>query len=174
MLSALLLVAVLGVCVLMLWASYKIEPHWVSKNGNRVICYGQALTHRGESLGRWRELRINKVGDDAVEVLPRRGSLIVERPTGDAMRVSGLLGRRRFRRPTYWKVAGQPPTAVRNRVVYMLDGNDEPGMPAMIAIRVPAKSKAIPMLDAVRVNRSKSASRPSPKTTQSADQPDPD
>ena len=68
MLSALVLIGVLAACVLMLWLSYKIEPHWVSKDGNRLICYGQALSRGGTTSGRWRELRINRINNDTLEV----------------------------------------------------------------------------------------------------------
>jgi len=174
MLSALLLVGVLGVCVLLLWLSYKIEPHWVSKEGDRLICYGQALGRNGTSTGRWRELRVNRISDDTVEVRTRRGSLAVETPSGNPIRITSAFGRQRHvRRASYWKVAGQTPSPARNRVLYMLDGNNDPSMPDMIAIRVPVKSKAIPMLESLRVNRSQSASRRSPGKTQAADQPDP-
>jgi hypothetical protein len=170
--SALLLIGVLALCGLMLWASYKIEPHWVSKDGDRLICYGQALSRNGQSSGRWRELRISKVRDDTVEVRPRRGSLAVDRPS-DAMHLRPGMGKQRHvRKATYWKVVGQTPCTTRNRVMYMLDGNNDPGMPDMIAIRLPVKSKAVAMLDAMIVKRSASASRPSPGTQQPADQPD--
>jgi hypothetical protein len=172
--SALVLIGVLVVCALMLWLSYKIEPHWVSKNGDRLICYGQALSRTGASTGRWRELRINRINDDTVEVRTRRGSLAVETPSGNPIRITSAFGRQRhIRKATYWKVAGQSPSPMRNRVLYMLDGNNEPSMPDMIAIRVPANSKAIPMLESLRLNRAKSASRPSPGTSRAVDPPDP-
>ena len=175
MLSALVLIGVLAACVLMLWLSYKIEPHWVSKDGNRLICYGQALSRGGTTSGRWRELRINRINNDTLEVRPRRGSLAVETPSGNPMRITSAFGRQRHvRKATYWKVAGQtPPSATGKRVLYMLDGNNEPSMPEMIAIRVPANSKAIPMLESLRVSRL-DASRQSRGTTRSADQPDRD
>lgn len=174
MVSILAFCAIFAVCGLMLWGSYKIEPHWVSKNGDRLICYGQGITRDGEVSGRWRELRISRVRDDTVEVRPRRGSLAVDRPMGNPMRITASLGRNRhIRKATYWKVAGQQPSPVRNRVLYMLDGNNEPSMPEMIAIRVPKTSRAIPMLDALHLNRAPTASRRNPGTTQSGDQPDP-
>jgi len=172
-LSALVLAGVLAACGLMLWLSYKIEPHWVSKDGNRLICYGQALSRGGTSTGRWRELRINRVSDDTLEVRTRRGSLAVDTPSGNPMRMTSAFGRQRHvRKATYWKVAGLTPAAKTDkRVLYMLDGNNEPSMPEMIAIRIPAKSKAIPMLESLRVSR-QSASRQSRGTTPEADQPD--
>ena len=175
MFSALVLIGVLAVCALMLWLSYKIEPHWVSKSGDRLICYGQSISRSGSSTGRWRELRVSRVSDDTLEVRTRRGSLAVEAPSGNPLRMTSGFGRQRYvRKATYWKVAGQATSPMRNRVLYMLDGNDEPSMPEMIAIRVPANSKAIPMLEGLRLNRAPTASRHRPETTQAADRPDPD
>ena len=160
--SALLFIAVVAVCVLMLWASYKMEPHWVSKDGERMICYGQGLSRNGISEGRWRELRVSKVRHDTVEVKPRRGSLAVSRPTGAA--ASNLL-RRRMPKSSYWKVVGQTETPIRNRVMYILDGNNDEGLPDMIAVRLPAKSKAIAMLESMSTNRTPSRTTPRSNTT---------
>ena len=156
MASVLLFLAVVAVCVLMLWASVKMEPHWVSKDGERMICYGQGLSRGGKSEGRWRELRISKVRHDTVEVRPRRGSLAVDRPNGTVGVAASLL-RRRGPKTSYWKVIGQAPTPLRNKVMYILDGNNDEGMPDMIAVRLPAKSKAIATLESIAVNRTPGA-----------------
>lgn len=162
MASFLLFVGVVGVCLLMLWASHKMEPHWVSKDGERMICFGQGLQRGGQTIGRWRELRINKVREDTVEVRPRRGSLSNGSSTGAA----GLL-KRRVPKASYWTVAGPVETPLRNRVMYILDGNNEPDLPDLIAIRLPAKSRAIPMLEAMTNNaaRNRSASSTRASTT---------
>ncbi len=174
MASALLLLAVVGGCLFLLWLSYKIEPHWVSKDGERMICFGQGFSRSGASSGRWRELRISRVGPDRVEVRPRRGSLAVEHPAGGAATLMApLTGRRRVRKATHWKVAGQTDSTIKNRVMYMLDGNTDPGMPEMIAIRLPIKSRAIPMLEEIALRRSANASKPNPGTPRWADRPDP-
>ncbi len=148
--SFLLFSGVVAVCGLMLWASYKMEPHWVSKDGERMICYGQCLSRGGRSVGRWRELRISRIRPDTLEVRPRRGSLTAEIPgTRSAGSIAGGLVRRRGPKTSYWKVAGKTETPLRNRVMYILDGNTDANLPDLIAIRLPSKSKAIPMLEAM-------------------------
>jgi len=175
MTSALLLAAVLGGCVLLLWLANRIEPHWVSKNGERLICYGQGINPNRRPSGRWRELRISRASDDTLEVRTRRGSLAVDDMAGgDLMRLTAPFSRRRHvRQATYWKVAGPAPSPDNKRVIYMLDGNNDPNMPELIAIRLPTNSRAIPMLEELRLNR-QNASQPSPRTSRSADRPDPD
>ena len=148
--SFLLFAGVIAVCGLMLWASYKMEPHWVSKDGERMICYGQCLSRGGRSVGRWREMRISKIRPDTLEVRPRRGPLSSETPGArSAGSIAGGLVRRRGPKTSHWKVAGKTETPLRNRVMYILDGNTDPNLPDLIAIRLPAKSKAIPMLEAM-------------------------
>ncbi|MCU1365536.1 MAG: hypothetical protein JWN39_1175 [Ilumatobacteraceae bacterium] len=189
MASVLILIAVVGGCGLMLWASHKMEPHWVSKDGDRMICFGQGMSRNGLPSGRWRELRISTTHGNRVEVRPRRGSLAIERPTGSMASAAGLVKRRGPKSST-WSVVGQTETPLRNRVLYILGGNTDPNMPDMIAIRLPAKSKAIPVLEAIAVNRTDGAAvreattrAPStrattprtgrPGTPRSADRPDP-
>lgn len=189
MASVLILIAVVGGCGLMLWASHKMEPHWVSKDGERMICFGQGMSRNGVPSGRWRELRISTTYGNRVDVRPRRGSLAVERPTGTMASALGIV-RRRGPQGSTWTVVGQTDTPLRNRVLYILGGNTDPNMPDMIAIRLPAKSKAIPVLEAIATNRTDRApsravdaqaptTRPTtlrtgrPGRPRSADRPDP-
>ncbi|MCU1398012.1 MAG: hypothetical protein JWN62_1121 [Acidimicrobiales bacterium] len=184
MASVLILIAVIGGCGLMLWASHKMEPHWVSKDGERMICFGQGMSRNGVPSGRWRELRISTTYGNRVEVRPRRGSLAIDRPTGSMASAAGLV-RRRGPKGSTWSVVGQTETPLRNRVLYILGGNTDPNMPDMIAIRLPAKSKAIPVLEAIATNRTDGApiraTTPEattprtgrPGTPRSADRPDP-
>ncbi len=166
--SLLLFVGVAAGCALMLWGSYKIEPHWVSKDGERLVCYGQGISRQGASHSRWREMRISKVRNDMVEVRPRRGSLSLDRPGPNPIK-------RRVQRVSHWKVLGQSPTPPRGRVVYLLSGSTDPGMPEMVALRLPAKSRAILMLESVAMNKTAvSASKPNRGTHQSEVQPDQD
>ena len=174
MTSVLLFVALFGGCGLMLWGSSRIEPHWVSKDGERLICYGQAIDRQGRELGRWREMRVTKVRDDTIEVRPRHGSL-------DADRFSNMSGFARGRkkphskRATYWRVGGATTAAPRNRTIFLLEGSDDSHLPFMLAIRVPNNSRAIPMLQGVSQYRSRiSASTSSPETSQSEERPDQD
>ena len=168
--SFLLFTGVVAICLLMLWASYKMEPHWVSKDGERMICYGQCLTRGGQSVGRWRELRINRVQPNMLEVRPRRGSLSVDTPgSRSAGGVVGGMMRRRGPKSSVWKVSGRMETPLRNRVVYVLDGNTDPNMPDLIAIRLPAKSRAVSMLEELATR----PAEPSRETGRSVAQPDP-
>jgi hypothetical protein len=164
--SALLYIGVAAACALMLWASYKIEPHWVSKDGERLVCYGQGLGRDGAPQGRWREMRVRKTSGHMVEVRPRRGSLSVAGSGVNPMK-------RRAQRVSHWKVIGQSPMPPRKRVVYLLGSSTDPGMPEMVALRLPANSRAIPMLESLATNKTAvSASQPSRGTPRSEAQPD--
>ena len=183
MTSILLLLAALGVCGLMLWGSYKIEPHWVSKDGQRFVCYGQGISNRGESYGRWRELRVTKMRDGTVELRPRHGSLVKDRHAAgmSSARTTPMarVVKRQSQRITYWKVNGASPDPPPRRIVYFLTGNDDPTMPEMLALRLPLKSRAIPMLESLATNKSKYVSEllssaRNQGTTQSEEQPDQD
>jgi hypothetical protein len=175
MASTLSFLAIVAVCSLMLWAAYRIEPHWVSKDAQRMVCYGQGLGRDGQSDGRWREVRVAKVRDDTVEVRPRRGSLMNAGRDRSVPTARSLVPKR-LPKASYWKVIGPSETPPRRRAVYLLDGGHDPGLPFMFALRMPANSKAIPMLDAVAANRyattPTTASTPSPETPQSAEPPD--
>lgn len=175
MASTLSFLAIASVCGLMLWAAYRIEPHWVSKDAQRMVCYGQGLGRNGQSDGRWREVRVSKVGEDTIEVRPRRGGLtsgVRERMPAN----SRTQLHRRLPKASYWKVIGPSDAAPKRRAVYLLDGNQSDGLPFMFALRLPAKSRAIPMLDAIAANRYSSPASTSspltPGTTQSVEQPD--
>jgi hypothetical protein len=176
MASVLSFIAVVAVCAALWWFAYKLEPHWVSRDGQRVVCYGQALDKHGAAQGRWRELRVSKVKSNTVEVRVRRGSLVVDRyAKGSGISLAGDIVRRRGKRPSYWRVVGQTPDPPRKKVVYLLNSPNDQELPEMLAIRLPANSKSIPMLESVSVNRVADRvrpSQPSPGTLQSEDQPD--
>ncbi|MEO7398615.1 MAG: hypothetical protein ABIW84_08635 [Ilumatobacteraceae bacterium] len=185
MTPTLVFVAVLVVCGLMLWGSYKIEPHWVSRDGERVVCYGQGISNRGEPYGRWRELRLTKLRNGTVEVRPRHGSIVKDRHA-DGASIAGVAGmagfagamkKRRGQRISYWRVNGASADPPPRRIIYLLDGNDDPAMPELIAIRLPTKSRAIPMLEELAINKSKLVkdllSARHPETPRPPEQPDP-
>lgn len=186
MASTLAFVAILGLCALMLWGSYKIEPHWVSKDARRLVCYGQGMSNRGEPYGRWRELRLTIMGNGTVEVRIRHGTLAKDRHT-DGTRMASVSPfargtfKRGVKRVSYWRVNGASPDPPPRRIVYLLDGNDDPTMPELLAIRLPARSRAIPMLEELAINKSKlvtdlmASGRKSPTypgTQQPEEQPD--
>jgi hypothetical protein len=175
MASTLSFLAIVAVCSFMLWASYRIEPHWVSKDAQRMVCYGQGLGRDGQSDGRWREVRVAKVREDTVEVRPRRGSLMGAGRDRSMTNARSTL-HRRLPKASYWKVIGPSETPPKRRAVYLLDAGNDQGLPFMFALRLPANSKAIPMLDALAANRygtnPATASRPTPEMPQSAEPPD--
>ncbi len=176
MASVLSFIALVAVCAAMWWFAYKLEPHWVSRDGQRVVCYGQPLDKHGASQGRWRELRVTKVKSNTVEVRVRRGSLVVDRyAQRGGVSLAGDIVKRRGKKPTYWRVVGQTPDPPRKKVVYLLNSPNDQELPEMLAIRLPANSKAIPMLESVSVSRTAERGQPSqlsPGTLQSEDQPD--
>jgi hypothetical protein len=73
-LSWLLLIAFLGGCVLLLWLSRRIEPHWVSKDGQQFTCrVAELFPDRGE-VGPWSEARVAINGDDGLTVAVKPSS----------------------------------------------------------------------------------------------------
>lgn len=114
------------------WVGFRIEPHWVSKDGGRFLCNGQLMDAHGEPLGRWRETRV---------VLETNGGVRIDQ-------------KRRFRhRVTYWKMTAESDSPPRKRAVFVLRGHDDGGVAAMMALRLPSNSKALPHLRALLQRR---------------------
>jgi hypothetical protein len=125
-------VVVLAVLAAMAWGAYRIEPHWVSRDGQRFLCMGQQLSDRHTTVGRWNEVRVAALPDGALLVDQRR-----------------RLGRSK---PSarVWNVVSRLPDAPRkNLVAYLLRGRNEDGVAVEMLLRLPAKSKAIAVLDSV-------------------------
>lgn len=110
---------------LLAWLGFRIEPHWVSKDAHRFLCTGQLMSHLGEPVGRWRETRviINSSGDAQVD-------------------------QKRFlrRNSSMWSVSAESPEPPRRRVVFLLRGHTADGQSAMLALKLPTKSRAIAVL----------------------------
>jgi hypothetical protein len=138
------LAAIIAVCVGMLYLASRIEPHWVSKDDSRFLSTAQELDQWGTAFGRRHEVRVNIDPDDNVLHLSRRSML---RPT------SGV-----------WTISAKVPTPPRGRVIYLLKrvGEAPPtksrlgGRSATVepdtgqmALRLPAKSRVVPILDAM-------------------------
>lgn len=155
--SFLAFLAIFALCGLMLWGSYQIEPHWVSKDGERLICYGQSMTSQGQPIGRWREVRVSRAEHGKVEVRTRRGSLAAkDRSPETSLQLSrmGTLVKERGQRASFWRVSGASEDPPPRKVIYLLDGNTDTGMPDLIALRMPTSSRAIPMLESMAVKKS--------------------
>jgi len=126
-LSWLLLIAFLGGCVLLLWLARRIEPHWVSKDGQQFTCrVAELYPDRGE-VGPWSEARVAINGDDALTVAVKPKLL---RLPGHRSPIRVL------------RVAGRADSDRKGLVVYMLTGPE-----AQMALRIPKRSRAIAMLD---------------------------
>lgn len=117
----------IALCVGLGWVAVKIEPHWVSRDGRRMLCMGQLLDHQGTPRGRWRETRV---------IIPTSGQLQVDQ-------------KRLLRRSTsYWSLEQQapPPSGRSRKAVFLLRGHDPDGSAALLALKLPAKSRAVPVL----------------------------
>lgn len=115
----------IAVCGLLGWLAFRIEPHWVSKDGHRFLCNAQRLTARGEPETRWRETRVIVNNADQVQVDQKR-----------FMR----------RTSTFWQVVSRSEDPPRGREVFLLTGFDDRGTPVMLALRLPKKSRAVATL----------------------------
>ena len=126
MLSWVLLVLFLAGCVLLLWLSRRIEPHWVSKDGQQFTCRVADLAPERGEVGPWSEARVAINGDDAVTVAVK--PKLFRRPGARTpIRIMRVRGRADSDRP--------------GLVVYLLTGETQ------MALRVPRRSRAVATLD---------------------------
>ena len=109
-------VIIVGCAGLLAWAAFRIEPHWCSKDGSRMIARAQQLSQPNRSAARWNEVRVF-VDEDTVVLRTR------------AMRSTGLRGE--------YRVVGKSPTPPKKQEIYVLRGEHE------VLIRVPKDSRAI-------------------------------
>lgn len=159
---------VVGGLVGMAWLAYRIEPHWVSKDGERFICNGQRLSAQFVPEGRWRETRGAVMPDGAVLISHRRD----RRP--QRLGARALAGRQRSgvtQQPpsrtggTFWTVTGRAPTSPRRSLTtFVLRRRDDNGQLVHLVLRIPIKSRAVAILDRVSVDPYRPASPPDPGT----------
>ncbi len=112
------------------YAAFRVDPHWVSKDGQRFICHGQLVDQYGNTLQNWREYRFEVIDDK--RIFGRRRS----RWTRSAQGV--------------WRVAAKSDNPPRKREVYLLTSAESDNTDQM-AIRMPASSRAVPVLEAMRL-----------------------
>lgn len=111
---------VLGGLALLAWIGFRIEPHWVSKDGRRMLCSGQTMNHLGMPSGRWRETRVY-VDDEGKAIIDQKKML---RHTA-----------------TVWTVTAESPDPPKRRTVFLLRSHAD-GRSAMLALKLPATSRA--------------------------------
>jgi hypothetical protein len=123
----------------MYYVAYRIEPHWVSKDGHRFICTAQVMNHHGIPRSGWREYRVEVRWDGSVAT--RRRSRWVR---ADART---------------WRMKAKSDDAPKRKAIYLLGAQRSDRETSeqhwnaadddLLAIRLPASSRAIPVLDAL-------------------------
>ena len=129
MFSWLLLALFLAACVILIWFSRRIEPHWVSKDGQRFTCRVADLAPEIGEVGPWNEARVTVTGEANLITVAVKPKLF--RKTS------------RYRPVELMRVEGRTDSDSSNLVVYMLGGD------APMALRVPKRSRAVATLDAL-------------------------
>ena len=125
MTDAFWLILLIAGAIGMLVLASRIEPHWASKDGRTFTCRIQELATDGRSGSRWMDAKASII--DGRIVLVRRGLL-----------------RARHRPEPARSVLTRTTGGEARFAIFLLDGNDK-----LIAMRVPAKSKAATTLDAL-------------------------
>lgn len=121
----LLFVAVMGG---MWWFASRIEPHYSSKDGTRFLCNGQEIVDN-EPFGRKRETRVTVMPDGVLNVSQKR----------------------RLRRTNErWALVGKSPEPPKGKQIYLLQQfADGKWLPDQMSLHIPAKSRVVPVLDAL-------------------------
>lgn len=120
--SVLVTIGFIAVLAVLGWVAFRMEPHWVSKDGQRLIARVCELQTDGRT-GRWREARISITADRVLEISPR-----------------GLLGANLRGR---WTVIGRTANPPARLQIFLLSGEPD------LLLRVPASSRAVAHLDEI-------------------------
>lgn len=110
------------------WFAYGMDPHYSSKDGTRFLSNTQEFMG-GRSLARKRESRCSVLPDGSLHVVQKAGLR---------------------RRMQVWTLTGKQPHPKKALTIYVAQRR-EPGDPAplQLMIRVPNRSRAVPVLDRV-------------------------
>ncbi len=126
--DVLLMLLALAACAGLLYLGYRIEPHHVSRKGDRFLCTGQWLSPQGEADGPKREVWINVMGTGQLQVDTKR----------------------RLRHDvTNWSLEGKAASPPPRKAVYVLRTITSLGTTERMTIKIPAKSRAVASLDAM-------------------------
>ncbi len=137
----------------MWWVAYRMEPHWVSRDGTRFLCTAQELDGVN-AVGHPRETRVLISHDGALYVTQKR-----------MMR----------RHTTMWTLVAKAPDAPRKIQIYVATHREVGDrIESHLAIRVPTKSRCIAILDDLLAKAEVTASQSAPETAATADRPDQD
>jgi hypothetical protein len=111
------------------YVAFRVDPHWVSKDGRRFICHGQLIDNHGNTLQTWHEYRFEVIDD--TRIMGRRRSRWTHRSQG------------------VWHVAARSDSPPKKREVFLL-ASAESGITDQMAIRLPSSSRAIHVLERMR------------------------
>ena len=111
------------VCAALLYLAYRIEPHWVAKDGNRFLTTSETIDHEGKVVTRRREVRGTIMSDGLI-----------------------MLGKRTMlkTRSSLWRIAGKSPEIKRGRLLYVLDTVPADPMGEKLILRIPTLEQAGP------------------------------
>ena len=116
----------IALCAGLAYLAYRIEPHWVSKDGGRFLTTAETIDRFGNVVGRRREVRGAFLPDGSI-TLSRR-SLIRTR--------SGV-----------WRIRAKSPQPPRGREVYVLSSVPPDPDGDMLTLRIPTSSRLLGRLD---------------------------
>jgi hypothetical protein len=127
--SVLWAVGAIAVMIAMYWFAYRMEPHWVSKDGTRFLTTGQFIERHGHQASHKLEMRGTFLDDGQV-----------------------LVSRRRLMRsePAVYRVTAKSPDPPKGKAVYLLEQVPQAADGSMLMLRMPAGSRAVARMDAAR------------------------
>jgi hypothetical protein len=114
------------VCAALVYLGYRIEPHHVSKDGSRFLTSGQWLSSEGQPQGRRREVWVRVIADGQLQIDVKRH-----------MRHD----------VTHWTIEGKSPEPPPRSAVYVLRTLTRTGATQRMTVKLPAKSRAVGILD---------------------------
>ncbi len=111
----------------MWWVGYRMEPHWVSKDGERFMCGAQEFFH-GTLAGHPCETQVAFLPDGAMHITQKR-----------------MMRRQR----SLWKLVGKSDDPPKGLEIYVVQQSvDGVKTSEMMALRIPKKSTCVALLDA--------------------------
>jgi hypothetical protein len=123
-------VVVVLVMAAMVYGAYVLEPHWVSKDGERMMVYAQLIDRHHQPEGRWREVRMARLPDGTWHISHRKRVTVKTLPT------------------TVWTPQGRLESPKKSRAQFLFRGRNQDGSQALLVVRVPARSRAVTILTA--------------------------
>ncbi len=114
----------------MWWLGYRMEPHWISKDGQRFMCGAQEFFH-GQLAGHPRETQVAFLGDGSLHITQKR-----------------MMRRQR----SVWTLIGKAEDPPKRLEIYVAQQSvDGVKTATMLALRIPKKSACTAVLDAALV-----------------------